>query len=251
MRHIQVNEVDDLGMHADEVYELGQQAPTQKFDSAVDRLIRCLDKLCRVLEEHGRQSARRRETVAVEGLHRALEKVRAAIISIDSVRRYYEWEYHGTRRDEHEWTQDDNSVVGLVTLKRRFNALMVQERHEKVRSIVRETLAEHFADEFVFEPILIVPTVDEFGDGDGSTYLRILIVFDGDQEKLDPGWTSGLIGRIEPKLIEAGITEFPSPSFIKKSEWWRSYPKWQRHHPGEIQMVEFPRRAVTHQSGSG
>ena len=45
--------------------------------------------------------------------------------------------------------------------------------------------------------------------GDGEPYLRIMIVFDGDQKALDPRWKSGLIRRIRPKLIEAGVEEFP------------------------------------------
>ncbi len=98
---------------------------------------------------------------------------------------------------------------------------MNQELRTKVAEIVRKTLEERFADEFVFDPIRVIPTVDEYGDGDGQTYLRIMIVFDGDQEGLDPHWTSGLIRRIRPKLIEAGVGEFPSPSFITKSEWPR------------------------------
>ena len=94
-----------------------------------------------------------------------------------------------------------------------------QELREKVADIVRTTLVEHFADKFVFDPIKVIPAIDEFGDGDGQEYLRIMIVFDGDQKALDPGWTSGLIRRIRPRLIEAGVREFPSPSFVKKSEW--------------------------------
>ena len=96
---------------------------------------------------------------------------------------------------------------------------MDEQRHEKVADIVRNTLMERFADQFVFDPIEVIPAVDEFGGGDGETYLRIFIVFDGDQKALDPGWTSGLIRRIRPKLVDAGVTEFPSPSFVEKSEW--------------------------------
>ncbi len=61
----------------------------------------------------------------------------------------------------------------------------------------------------MFDPIEVIPAVDEFGDGDGEAYLRIMIVFDGDQKALDPRWTSGLIRRIRPKLIEAGVEESP------------------------------------------
>lgn len=99
--------------------------------------------------------------------------------------------------------------------------MLNQELRDKVAEIVRETLAERFAGEFVFDPIRVIPAVDEYGDGDGEPYLRIMIVFDGDQKALDARWTSGLIRRIRPKLMKAGVREFPSPSFVKKSEWPR------------------------------
>ena len=100
-----------------------------------------------------------------------------------------------------------------------------EERFEKVKAIVREDLEGHFKDLFVFDPIVVHQAVDEFGDGDGEAYLRILIIFDGDQERLDPSWTSGLIRRIRPQLFAAGVEEFPSPSFIEKSEWWSMFSR--------------------------
>ena len=105
---------------------------------------------------------------------------------------------------------------------------MKQEHREKVAEIVRKTLEERFADDFVFDPILVVPAIDEYGEGDGEEYLQIMIVFDGDQKLLDPGWTSGLIRLIRPKLIKVGVEEFPSPSFIPKAEWPRMERKLHR-----------------------
>ena len=51
--------------------------------------------------------------------------------------------------------------------------MMTQEQNEKVQTIIRETIAERFSsDEFVFDPIVVVPTVDEYGsDASGETYL--------------------------------------------------------------------------------
>ena len=84
--------------------------------------------------------------------------------------------------------------------------------------IVRRTLAERFSG-IAFGPIRVIPAIDEFGDGDGEEYLRILIVFDGDQAALDAHWTSTLIRRVRPKLFDAGVKEFPSFSFVSKSAW--------------------------------
>ncbi len=88
-------------------------------------------------------------------------------------------------------------------------------RTDAVANIVSKTLAQRFEDEFVFDPIIVKPETDR----DGEEYLHIIIVFDGDQKHLDPEWTAGLLGRIRPKLIEMGIDEFPSKSFVEKSEW--------------------------------
>ena len=55
--------------------------------------------------------------------------------------------------------------------------MIEQELREKVADIVRSTLVEHFADKFVFDPIKVIPAIDEFGDGDGEAYLRIMIVW--------------------------------------------------------------------------
>ena len=90
----------------------------------------------------------------------------------------------------------------------------------KVAGIVRKMLTERFTS-IAFGPIRVIPAVDEFGDGDGEEYLRILVVFDGDQKALDARWTSTLIRRIRPKLFDVGVEEFPSFSFISKSEWPR------------------------------
>lgn len=92
---------------------------------------------------------------------------------------------------------------------------MKAEAKEKVKTIVRNTLEKRFAADFIFDPIDVIPEIDEYGDD----YLHIIIVFDGDQANLSPRWTSGLIGRIQPHLIAAGIDAFPVPSFVVKSEW--------------------------------
>ncbi len=93
---------------------------------------------------------------------------------------------------------------------------MTLEGLEKVKEIFAETLNGHYAGEVVFGPIVVNPDVDWCGDD----YLRVLIVYDGDQQRLEPDWTGGgLILKVRPKLEAAGITEFPSPSFIDQAEY--------------------------------
>ncbi len=100
---------------------------------------------------------------------------------------------------------------------------IAEEQKDRIVEIVRAELDSRFKGKFVFDPIEVEHAVDEFGDGDGEPYLRIAIVFKGDQSLLDPDWTAGLITRIRPKLQEASIEEFPSPSFIEESEWNATY----------------------------
>ena len=95
---------------------------------------------------------------------------------------------------------------------------MDEDVQGKVTEIVRETLAERFGD-IVFDPIRVIPALDEFGDGEGEEYLRIVVVFHGDQKALDARWTSTLIRLIRPKLLDEGVKQFPSFSFVGKSEW--------------------------------
>ena len=93
--------------------------------------------------------------------------------------------------------------------------MTIEIKLKKVADIVRQDLAERFGDEFVFDPIDVIPKVDH----DGDEYLHIYIVFEGDQKLLDPGWTMGLGVRIWPMLEDLGFPNPPSKSFIERSEW--------------------------------
>ena len=92
---------------------------------------------------------------------------------------------------------------------------------EKVRAITETLLRERFEDEFVFDPIVVRATLDQYGED----FLDISVVYDGDQENLDPRWTAHLIGMIRDKMEEVGLTAFPSPSFIPRREWGSIYRK--------------------------
>ena len=90
---------------------------------------------------------------------------------------------------------------------------------DEVANIVRQTLDEKFGDSLVFDPIEVIPKVDH----DGDEYLHIYMVYDGDRKLLDPAWTLGFYGLIQPKLIELGIETLPSKSFVEKPEWEEVY----------------------------
>lgn len=100
---------------------------------------------------------------------------------------------------------------------------------DQVAGLVRCQLTERFADEFVFDPIVVVPKVDH----DGDEYLQIYIVFDGEQAGLDAGWTAGLPVRIRPDLLALGVPNVPTPSFIAKPEWEQSQLS-KRYEPARL-----------------
>ncbi len=90
-----------------------------------------------------------------------------------------------------------------------------QEVIDKVEELVRKDLEGRFQDEFVFDPIIVNPELDHYGD----EFLHIYIIFDGDQRKLDPKWTGRLEGRLLDHLAEGELPHTPGHSFIEKSEW--------------------------------
>ena len=97
---------------------------------------------------------------------------------------------------------------------------MTPEAMDKVRDIFAETLNERYAGELVFDPIIVKPDVDYYGDD----YVRVLLVVNGDADLLDAEWDGTLIRRVRDKMIPAGIEEFPSPYFIADYE-YRSFVK--------------------------
>ena len=88
---------------------------------------------------------------------------------------------------------------------------------DKVARIVEDLLDERFGDVdgLTIEQVKVIPKIDH----DGDEYLHIYIVFDGDQKLLDPGWTLTISRRIAPQLMELGVENPPSRSFVEKSEW--------------------------------
>ena len=92
---------------------------------------------------------------------------------------------------------------------------------DKVAKIVEDLLEERFGneDDLVFEQVRVIPKVDH----DGDEYLHIYVVFDGDQKLLDPDWTLSLYELVTPYLLELGVLNPPSKSFVEKSDWEEVY----------------------------
>ena len=80
-----------------------------------------------------------------------------------------------------------------------------------------EALYARFPEGLVFDPIIIKPTIDYWGDG--QEYARALIVVDGDTDLMLSQGTYGLLSELIDKLEAQGVTEFPSPWYIDKDEY--------------------------------
>ena len=95
---------------------------------------------------------------------------------------------------------------------------------DRVADIYRRPLEERFQKEgFVFDPIAVVPEIDQYGD----PYLRVHIVASGDWKKLDPQWTGGLTTLVldEVDALGLGWENAPIKSFTTPAEWKRLYQK--------------------------
>ena len=101
--------------------------------------------------------------------------------------------------------------------------MITQDVHDTIVKMVYEDLTGRFKGEIEFGPIDIQQEIDQYGD----PYLHIRIVFDGDQGKLDSKWTSGLIARLLPQLVDLGIKHVPHTSFFGK-EGWETYKEKSR-----------------------
>lgn len=93
--------------------------------------------------------------------------------------------------------------------------MITQDVHDTIVKMVYEDLTGRFKGEIEFGPVDIQQEIDQYGD----PYLHIRIVFDGDQCKLDSKWTSGLIARLLPQLVDLGIKHVPHTSFFGKEGW--------------------------------
>ena len=95
------------------------------------------------------------------------------------------------------------------------------ETMDQVAALTREILEERFGDDFVFDPILVIPRIDQYGD----EYLEIKVVYDGDARKLDLGWTAGLGWRMWDDVEKTGAPGKPTYGFVEKSDWKAGPPK--------------------------
>ena len=82
---------------------------------------------------------------------------------------------------------------------------------EKIKAILRAELP----DTFNFDPVMVEGRTDH----DGDRYFHAYIVFDGDNDKLDPAWTMTLPEKLWDLSMEMGYPGTPINSFIPRREW--------------------------------
>ncbi len=89
-----------------------------------------------------------------------------------------------------------------------------QERLQLVADVVAADLNERFANETFFDPIAVAPATSVYGDD----YFRIIVVV-RDGAVLDP-YQLGRAGvNIRAELYAMDIPEFPTLTFVDKSDW--------------------------------
>ena len=86
---------------------------------------------------------------------------------------------------------------------------------KRIEEIVRKAVEGRFAGEFVFDPISVIARQDHWNE----ERVFIYVVYDGDPDKLDPGWTMGLVDLVLQQVTEEDLPIVPFKHFIHKSEW--------------------------------
>ena len=90
-----------------------------------------------------------------------------------------------------------------------------KEAEEAIARIIWDILDEWFGDTIVFDPIVVIPEVDDYG----REYLDVYIAYDGQREMLDAKWDVELHLLVMPDVAELGIQTTPSFSFIPRTDW--------------------------------
>ena len=93
--------------------------------------------------------------------------------------------------------------------------MMTDEATRTFEQTIKEMLKDRFGGELEFGPILVMPKVDH----DGERYLHSYIVFDGNQENLDPTWTLSLSNSLWAQAEQLEYPGIPILLFVKRSEW--------------------------------
>ena len=88
------------------------------------------------------------------------------------------------------------------------------ETARKVESIIREHLERNFEGKLKFDPIRVVPALDQYGEDT----LHITVVYDGDYSLLDPAELNSISTAMSQQLKAIGIHKIPIESYVDRIE---------------------------------
>ena len=100
---------------------------------------------------------------------------------------------------------------------------ITKEVTDAAAEVVRGLLVERYRDTLIFDPIVVIPRVDDYD----QEYLDIYLGYNGHLEMLDVKWDLTFRLLVKPGLAELGIETISVFSFIPKTDWieegWDDY----------------------------
>ena len=92
------------------------------------------------------------------------------------------------------------------------------ETIQRAEELLRCHLKDNFGDRFVFDPIIVEPGIDQYG----NDKMDIYVVYDGDDSRLDPRTLNNIGSAMALQLEYMGVEGATWEHYIEKSE----YPEW-------------------------
>ncbi len=98
------------------------------------------------------------------------------------------------------------------------DAALLQEKEAEIKSAIEKILRDCLKTDVVFDDI-VMRLQNDYYDDEVEEYLRIRVIFDGEQESLNLREAWGWTGQLWDGLEALGIKAFPVTTFVEKSEW--------------------------------
>ena len=98
------------------------------------------------------------------------------------------------------------------------DAALLQEKEAEIKSAIEKILRDCLKTDVVFDDI-VMRLQNDYYDDEVEEYLRIRVIFDGEQESLNLREAWGWTGQLWDGLEALGMKAFPVTTFVEKSEW--------------------------------
>ena len=102
------------------------------------------------------------------------------------------------------------------------NAMLLQEKEAEIKSAIEKILRDCLKTDVVFDDI-VMKLENDYYDDEVEEYLRIRVIFEGEQEALNLKTARNFTGQLWDGLEALGMNTFPVTTFVDKSEWEESY----------------------------